>query len=412
MGEKKVDIAIIGAGMVGCSLAVALRNSGYTIALVDAQTPDSLLRTLPESDSVATFEPRVSALTFASRDLLKDCGAWDLISAKKKLPYQKMHVWDENGTAAIDFDAAELYQNELGYIVENQSIVSALHQCLEGQKNVDTFFGQALAKITNIEKDGATIHRLQLSDGGTLECSLLVAADGANSRVRNWLNVSTREWDYQHHAIVATIKTEKAHQHTAWQRFSESGPVAFLPLQDINESGSFCSIVWSQTPERATELMSLNDEDFCAALARETEHILGAVVEVSKRYSIPLRQRHAKDYTKPGLVLIGDAAHTIHPLAGQGVNLGFKDVSTLSKLINDAGLKELAPNSELYLKRFQRERQGDNLLMMGAMEGFKRLFASSDPLVRLLRNTGLDFVNKQGFIKQQLAKHAMGLPLV
>ena len=321
-----------------------------------------------------------------------------------------MHVWDENGTAAIDFDSAELYQDELGYIVENQSIVSALHQALEGQENVSPFYGGTVSKITPLAGPG-NIHSVQLSGGDTIECSLLVAADGANSRVRNWLNVATREWDYQHNAIVATIKTETPHQYTAWQRFSESGPIAFLPLQDVNESGLFCSIVWSQTPERATELMSLNEDDFCKALARETEHILGAVVDVSKRYSIPLRQRHAKDYTKPGLVLIGDAAHTIHPLAGQGVNLGFKDVNTLSKLLNEAGLKELAPDSELYLKRFQRERQGDNLLMMGAMEGFKRLFASPDPLVRLLRNTGLDFVNKQGFIKQQLAKHAMGLPL-
>jgi len=405
-----VDIAIVGSGMVGAALAAALSETKFKIAVIDGQTEQSLSRSLKPSAAVEEFEPRVSALTLASQHLLQDIGAWQFMPEQLIQPYQTMKVWDELGTAHIVFDAAEIYQDALGCIVENQCIVSALQRVLHQQDNVQGFNGQKLAAISALPSPG-TAHCLKLENGQEIHCQLLVAADGALSRVRQWAAIPTREWDYQHQAIVATVKTEKPHQFTAWQRFSETGPLAFLPLADAQASHRFCSIVWSQDTARAQSLMALDDAAFLKVLGAEIEASLGKLEAVSKRYALPLRQRHAKTYVKPGLVLLGDAAHTIHPLAGQGVNLGFKDVKALADILSEADKKGLDVNNMLLLKRYQRQRQGDNLLMMGVMEGFKRLFAEPDPLVRWLRNAGLDWVNKQAFLKQQIAKHAMGLPL-
>jgi len=403
-----VDIAIMGAGMVGTALAAAMKTSSLSIAIIDAQESGLLQASTSASSSVENFKPRVSALTFASKTLLTTVGAWQNIETQQLMPYQKMSVWDELGSAQINFDAAELYCDELGFIVENQTIVSALHQSIHEQANLSSFYGCSLKSISPSTKT-KDAHILTLSDGQNIHCDLLIAADGANSKVRNAMNMATREWDYQHHAIVATVETEKAHQTVARQRFSESGPLAFLPLQDANSSGKFCSIVWSVKPDRAEKLMSQNDEQFQQSLELEFESRLGKIEKISKRFSYPLRQRHAKSYVKPGVVLVGDAAHTIHPLAGQGVNLGFKDVQALSQILMQAGRESIPVNHSSLLNRYNRQRQGDNLLMMGVMEGFKRLFEQKDPLVRWLRNTGLSWVDQQGFIKKQLVQRAMGI---
>lgn len=405
-----VDIAIVGAGLVGAALAASLKGSGLNIALIDNQTEASLQRSLAPASSVNEFEARVSALTVASQSVLNEIGAWEKMDPQKIQAYQKMKVWDELGTAAIEFDSAELYQDSLGCILENQLIISALHKVLAEQTNLKRFLGNKLNTIQLVEGETEQ-HLLTLESGQLIQCKLLVAADGANSRVRQWAAMPTREWDYQHEAIVATIKTAKKHQNTAWQRFSESGPLAFLPLADADNTQQYCSIVWSQETARAKSLMALSETEFLNELAKSIEFNLGDLDAVSTRYAIPLRQRHAKTYVKPGIVLLGDAAHTIHPLAGQGVNLGFKDVKVLADILKEADKQGLEVNSLVLLKRYQRQRQGDNLLMMGAMEGFKRLFEQPDPVVRWLRNTGMNWVNKQSFLKNQIAKHAMGLSL-
>ncbi|MFT6028839.1 MAG: 2-octaprenylphenol hydroxylase [Oleiphilaceae bacterium] len=408
----KVDIAIVGAGLVGGALAASLKNCGLSIALIDYQTEENLQKNVSGRISVNDFDPRVSALTMASQSLLTELGVWQKIKPSQIQAYQKMKVWDELGTACIEFDSAELYQDSLGCILENQNIISALHSVMSDQVNLKTFLGNQLKSIELIEAEiEADQHLLTLEHGQLIQCKLLVAADGANSKVRQWASMPTREWDYQHEAIVATIKTSKKHQKTAWQRFSESGPLAFLPLADANDTQQFCSIVWSQETARAKSLMALSESDFLKELAESIEFSLGELEAVSARYSIPLRQRHAKTYVKPGIVLLGDAAHTIHPLAGQGVNLGFKDVKALSDILIEADKQNVEVNNMVLLKRYQRQRRGDNLLMMAAMESFKRLFEQPDPFLRWLRNTGMGWVNKQSFLKNQIAKHAMGLSL-
>lgn len=404
----EVDIAIVGGGMVGAALAAALGDTKYKLAIIDAQDENSLCREVSPSDDVASFEPRVSALTSASQNLLKETGAWDLVPTQLQQAYRKMRVWDELGTAEIVFDAAEIYQDALGCIVENQSVLASLQKVLKQQNTVRRLYGE---KIRSVQRLSGTelMHSLTLESGQEIHCRLLVAADGALSRIRQWAGIATREWDYQHSAIVCTVETENPHELTAWQRFSEFGPLAFLPLPDAEGGQHFCSIVWSQETERARQLMALDDLSFMQALENAFEARLGKVMAVSARQAFPLRQRHAKNYVKPGLALIGDAAHTIHPLAGQGVNLGFKDVKALAEILKKAEQQGVDVNNMLLLKRYQRQRQGDNLLMMGAMESFKQLFAQPDPVVRWLRNTGMGWVNKQSFLKNQIARHAMGL---
>jgi len=403
-----VDVAIMGAGMVGTALALSLKNASLSIALIDGQVSERLQTSTAVSDSVESFKPRVSALTLASRNLLSAIGVWDGMNPQQIMPYQKMNVWDQLGSAEINFDAAELYCDELGFIVENQTLVAALHHSTRDQANLTEYFGCLLDSIKpNNDKAGG--HILSLNNGQKVHCELLVAADGANSKVRTTLGMVTREWDYRHHAIVATVQTEVPHGCVARQRFSELGPLAFLPLQDKHASEKFCSIVWSVEPDHAENLMSQSDDEFKQSLEIELESRLGKLEHVSKRYSYPLRQRHAKSYVRPGVVLIGDAAHTIHPLAGQGVNLGFKDVKALGEILLKASQDDIPINHQSLLNRYNRERQADNLIMMGVMEGFKRVFEQKDPLVRWLRNAGLNWVDKQDFVKKQIVQRAMGL---
>ena len=249
---------------------------------------------------------------------------------------------------------------------------------------------------------------VELVDGGRLDAQLLVAADGANSAIRQHFKFATKEWDYGHQAIVTTITTERSHQQIARQRFMPKGPLALLPLSDQGDLHQ-CSIVWSQETEEADELMALDDRQFCQRLSEASEYGFGQVVDVEQRYAIPLRQRHAIDYAIHRVVLLGDAAHSIHPLAGQGVNLGFADVEVLADELNRALTRGIDVGDLSVLRRYQRRRKPDNLATMAAMEGFKRLFAADQLPIRLLRNLGMSTLNQQSAIKNAMIKRAMGI---
>jgi len=236
----------------------------------------------------------------------------------------------------------------------------------------------------------------------------LVAADGAMSRIRTLLGFETREWDYGHSAIVATVELERGHQNTAWQRFLPTGPLAFLPLP--GEGGRhYCSIVWSVSEHLLDGLLALEAQDFCAELERAFERRLGKVLACSDRFGFPLRQRHALDYVQAGVALVADAAHTIHPLAGQGINLGLADVAVLAQEILSGHERGASPGQLQLLKRYQRKRKSENLTMMAAMDGFKVLFEQPALPIRLLRNAGMRTVSQLGPLKAQLMHRAMGL---
>jgi 2-octaprenylphenol hydroxylase len=397
------DVAIIGAGIAGSALAIALSGNDLSIALVEAQPlPESLLEPEP---NVAGFDPRVSALTPNSRSLLDRLGVWSGIEAARSAPYVHMTVWDAEGTAVVEFDREEVSVPALGYIVENRVIVSALLKSVRAAKDITLLNPARLAACSRTESG---TFRLDLEETASLETDLLVAADGALSRVRSMLAFETREWDYGHRAIVTSVEVEFPHQHTAWQRFLPSGPLAFLPLPDI-EGRHYCSIVWSVEEAGVDALMALDEAEFCRQLTQALEARLGNIVACSPRYAFPLRQRHAVDYVQGGVALVGDAAHTIHPLAGQGINLGLQDVAVLAEEILAARLKGHSPGDLVTLQRYQRRRKGENLAMMVAMDGFKHLFAQRSLPVRWLRNAGMRSVARFAPIKQQLMRHAMGI---
>lgn len=404
MAERRhYDVVIVGAGIAGSALAVALAGQGIVVALVEARPLEPTIL-LPEL-ALGQFDSRVSALTPSSIAFLQSLDVWEAIEQYRCAPYRHMTVWDADGTATIDFDAAEVDATSLGTIAENRAITDSLVRRLIDLNDTRVL---APASLASCEVDADGVACLALDDGSQLEASLLVAADGALSRVRELMAFRTREWDYGHRAIVTTVQCEHGHQDTAWQCFMPTGPLALLPLPS-GQDAHFVSIVWSQQDDAAEELLAMDDEQFCQALSGASERRLGKIVAAGKRSAFSLRQRHAVDYVLPGVALVGDAAHTIHPLAGQGINLGLSDVAVLAKEIRSAVAGGASPGDIAVLKRYQRQRKGENLAMMAAMDGFKRLFEQRSPAVRWLRNAGLRGVGQLLPIKQQLMRQAMGL---
>jgi 2-octaprenylphenol hydroxylase len=405
MSEPRVfDILVVGGGMIGSALALGLSRQGWQVGLVESGHRDTFLQAPCPAGGVADFEPRVSAISVASQRLLESLGVWQMIARGRHCPYQDMIVWDSDGTGRIHFEAAELQAQALGTIVENRSVVRALFDALANSA-VELIDG---VKVTGWWQDNGQ-RGVRLDDGRVLTADFVAAADGGQSRLRQWAGLPTREWDYDQQAIVCTVRTAQSHRYTAWQSFSPTGPLAFLPL--ITEAGDehFCSIVWSQDTGEARRLMELKDDAFRAELELAIGRELGKVDSVSRRFSFPLRQRHAKDYIARGFALIGDAAHTIHPLAGQGANLGYGDVRVLLAELARAKELGLNPGHNLVLARYQRRRKGENLAMMTAMEGFKQLFARDELPVRWLRNAGMRWLNDLGPVKNRIAAKAMGL---
>lgn len=395
------DVIIVGGGLAGAALALALSSTTLRVAMVESGP----VQAWPGLDeSVQDYDARVSALTEASRALLDQLGVWSAIADARVCGYRHMDVWDAEGTGNIQFSAEDVRRPVLGHIVENRLVLAALHAGLLGS-GVATYFAASVAHFT--VQSGA--HQVVLADGRELGAALVVAADGARSQVRQWAGFETREWDYHHHAIACTVECDQPHQATAWQRFLPAGPLAFLPLADAQGEQRYCSIVWSAKPALNAALMAMDDEAFCAALGEAFEHRLGSVVAVGRRFSFPLRQRHAPQYFRNGVVLVGDAAHSIHPLAGQGINLGFADVKVLGEELKRGLARGLAITDSQALSRYQRRRKGDNLAMMAAMEGFQHLFESSALPLRLARNAGMSWLNWQTPIKRQLIAKAMGL---
>ena len=396
--EMRADLLIVGAGMVGSALALALRHSGLDILLLDG----SPLSVKPY-DNEAAFEPRVSALSAASQRILERLGAWDGIARRRATPYTDMHVWDGSGTGQIHFSAASVHAQVLGHIVENRVVQDGLLERLH-----DSDIGLLPnARLEQLRRSGDE-WLLTLADGRQLRAPLVVAADGANSAVRRLTGCETREWDYLHHAIVTSVRCSAGHQSTAWQRFTDDGPLAFLPLTRDGQQ-DWCSIVWSTTPEHAEQLMALDEPAFLKALERAFEGRLGEVLQADPRVCVPLRQRHAKRYVEPGLALIGDAAHTIHPLAGQGVNLGFLDAAVLAEVLLHALERGENLADIKVLGRFERRRMPHNLAMMAAMEGFERLFQANPLPLRWLRNSGLKLVEQLPEAKALFVRQALGL---
>lgn len=387
------DVVIVGAGLVGATIACGLAQHSsdrpLRIAIIEAGGD------LPEPTQ-EQFDPRVVALTHASQQLLEKIHCWDTIIALRACPFHDMMVWDGEGTARAEFSSTEVHRPYLGHIVENSVAVYAVRARLKALPQVTVY--QSTKVIAVHKPDEHQQVRLLLDDDSEVLAPLVIAADGANSAVRELSEFATREWDYGHDAIVTTVRTERSHEFVAAQRFMATGPLAFLPLR-LGDDTHYSSIVWSAEKPLAAQLMSVSDEDFCARLGAAFEYRLGTIEHCDKRFCLPLRQQHARQYFQPGIVLVGDAAHTIHPLAGQGVNLGLLDAAVLVEEISRAVTRQIPLYDLSILRRYQRRRLASNLMMMGAMEGFKQLFGNRSPAATLIRNMGMQGFNSMPSLK-------------
>jgi 2-octaprenylphenol hydroxylase len=392
MSETHYDVLIAGGGLVGLSLAALLGKADFRVALVEAREPRL---DWPQG----SVDLRVYAISRASERLLRSAGAWPAIEPYA-CAYRDMRVWDAGGGGDIHFDSAELGETGLGYIIESRVIEKALLESVAQSPSVTRFCPASIAAFGEAEDSRV----IELEDGRVLSTTLLVGADGKHSRVRDQAGIHTQVSNYGQQALVAVVNCERDHEDTAWQRFLPTGPLAFLPLRDRR-----CSIVWSATTDEAQRLMALDDGAFCEALGEAFEFRLGRIVGVGERVLFPLVRQHAERCVAPRLALVGDASHVIHPLAGQGVNLGFKDVRELVDVLGAARRQRRDIGSLAVLRRYERARKGDNMATMLAMDGFKHLFGSQAPPVRWVRNAGLDLVDAAGPVKRLIMRAAMGL---
>ncbi len=392
--QSNYDIAIIGGGMVGASMAASLADTPLEVLLVDAAeySPSPLAQ---------DYDMRVSAITVASQRFFQSLGVWDAIMATRAAAFRQMHVWEHNSAASIHFDGAEIGADVLGHIIENRVIQQAL---LDKVQHADNISFADNTRITAMHSGTANQQSLSFDNDQSCSCKLVVGADGSHSKVRSLAGIQTHGWRYDQSAIVATVRTEHAHKQTAWQCFLDDGPLAFLPLQD-----NLCSIVWSCRPEQAQELMQLSKEQFEQQLTQAFEYRLGQVSLCSERGVFPLQLQYVDQYVKPGIALIGDAAHSIHPLAGQGVNLGLLDAACLADVLRDGMDRHKEPGAYAQLRRYERWRKGDNLGMMFVMDAFKRLFTTRSRPLQIVRNSGIRATDSLAPLKSLIMQSAAGM---
>jgi 2-octaprenylphenol hydroxylase len=392
------DIVVVGGGMVGGALAALLADTspGLRLLVVDAGPRPSWN---PEDE----FDLRVSAVSEASRRILARAGAWPAIAGGRIGPYRQMVVWDAadepGGKTNLVFDCAELGEPVLGHIIENRLVRTALIDTLD-RRGVETRFESSVEKL----EPGPGHVELGLGGGERIRARLVAGVDGAASPVRRLAGLRALGANYGQEALVAHVQFSKGHGEVARQRFLEAGPLALLPLADGRSS-----IVWSMGPDACRQLIEATEADFLRELSKATQQVLGPAVKVDRRASFPLKWQHAPDYARPRVVLAGDAAHAVHPLAGQGVNLGFLDAGVLAEVLGPAVAAGRDPGDLALLRRYERRRKGENLLAMQSFTGLNRLFSNASGSISLLRRAGLAAVSATPALRRAFMRRAMGL---
>ena len=387
-----LDAMVVGGGAIGAALALGLARDGLDVALVEARAP----KPWRASDDV---DLRVVALAADARALLDDLGVWPAIAGARIGPYRRMRVWDAQAPGELTFDAAEYGEAALGWIVENALVQHALWAALGAESNARVLCPAEVAGVEN-DPDGVTA---TLADGTRLRARVLVAADGADSPIRAALGIACDNRDYAQRAVVANVATTRPHEDTAWQRFLPGGPLAFLPLADGRSS-----IVWSLPDAEAARVLALDDAAFRAELGAAFDFRLGEIAASTARAAFPLRLRLAKRYVAGRSVLAGDAAHVVHPLAGQGMNLGFRDVACLRRVLRDARARGGDIGAAHVLRRYERERRSENTLAARGLDAISTVFGSSNPAVSMARAAGLAAVDRIAFARQLFASVAAG----
>lgn len=388
-----MDVVILGGGIVGLVIANLLATqTKLKITLIESR------KFTFDLDAIE-YDLRCSAVNRATEQVLQSLQIWDNIVAHRVGVYQKMYIWDAETKAELSFNATECGEENLGHIVENGLLQHWLWQKLYAAHNVTILHAEPI----DIELHQNT-NRIFVG-GKSIDATLVIGADGANSWLRHKLNIPVLSKKYTQTALVATIKSTKTHNQTAMQCFTIDGPLAFLPLSDPYLS----SIVWSNTPANVQNLLALDAKDFCNALANAFQHKLGELELCGERAAFPLQIMHAKNYIAPRVALLGDAIHVVHPLAGQGLNMGIKDAITLANILQSVSDQKHDIGAQHVLRKYERWRKGDNLTTLASVDAIKRAFAINNPTLVELRNLGLSLINKSKWIKRNLVKNALGL---
>lgn len=394
MRKSKYDCVIVGGGIVGAALACALaQKTSLSIALVEAHSIQS-------SWTPACYHHRVSAISLSSERIFRALGVWPDMQVMRVSPFKKIQVWDEGSSGQIEFNCRDIAAGHLGCIIENNVMQDALINKLKKYPQVELI---APAKLTHlaIQADGA---ELTLDADKILFAKLVVGADGAKSWVRQQAGIGVIQHDYQQQGLVATVRTQFPHQQVARQVFLPTGPLAFLPLAEENLS----SIVWSLPDDQAQMYAKLDEGRFKESLAVAFNHQLGEIEEVAERFTFPLRKQETNHYVLDKLALIGDAAHTVHPLAGQGVNIGLLDAASLVDVMVSAIEQGRSFASISTLRKYERWRKADNCAMLSGVDLIKKLFANEQKPVQQVRGLGLNLTNKLSFVKNIFTKQAVG----
>jgi ubiquinone biosynthesis UbiH/UbiF/VisC/COQ6 family hydroxylase len=381
------DVLIIGGGLVGASLAAALKPGGLSVAIVEAQPM------VAENDG---WDNRIYAISPGSAAFLTQCGAWQRLAMERVQQIEQMRVFGDEG-AGLQFSAYQLGAPELAFIIENRLLQQALWQGLQQQENLTLFHPARCATL--VWQDEAAF--LQLEDGRQIKARLIVGADGRDSWVRQQAGIAEPPSLYRQHGVVANFAAEKPHRGTAFQWFQPDGILALLPMPQ-----QMVSMVWSVSPEHSESLLKLSPEELCERVAVSSRHTLGSLQMVTPPAAFPLRLLNLPQLVKPRLALVGDAAHNVHPLSGQGVNLGFRDVRQLSQVLLQRGPQQDCGNIHL-LRRYERPRKEDILSMQFTTDMLKKLFNNDDRLLRTARNAGLSATNHIALLKKMLALHAL-----
>ena len=390
MSSSNFDIVISGAGMVGACAALALADRGFRVAIVETAAPG-----VSEKINDENYDLRVSAISPRSRNILEQLGVWQQLDSKRVCYYEQMHIWHQHGAASVAFDAVDLARDNLGAIVENRLLQQTLVRACEREVRIEWFMPDSIETLLENHADGV---ELRLSSGLCLSAELLLAADGRNSPTRDLAGINMQAGQYRQTAIVANVDTEFPHRFTAWQRFLHTGPLAFLPLANGQSS-----IVWSCDDDQVAQLIDATADEFCDALTEAFEFKLGRVKSSSARMSFPLGWHHCEDWLKGRVLLIGDAAHSVHPLAGQGVNLGFSDVEALAQLIGERSGAIL----QKQLRRYERQRKSETWVAGTSFGALKWFYGLDQKWITTARNLGMRVVDETPWFKRAIMEKAI-----
>lgn len=393
--KTNYDIAIVGGGLAGLSLACLLGRHDLQIACIDLADP----KTKPK-------DLRTTAISFGSRKILERAAIWQHID--ESCPIEDIQILDGRSSVLLEFLSEQADGNAFGWIVDNHVLKTAMMKQLKSLKNVDHIAPMGVEGFSIDEQAG----HVQLANGKTIKAELIVGADGRNSSVRKFMEhqygMRSRQWSYNQRAVICTVEHDNPHDNIAVEHFWPEGPFAILPFADDKNGKHRSSVVFTEHGPEANSLMSLDDKDFELALAARFPDFYGGVRLMGRRVAYPLGLVHAEKYTAPHMILVADAAHGIHPIAGQGLNLGFRDLDTLERLISDALEQGLPLASEDLLSAYEYKRRPDNMAMVAVTDGLNRLFSNSSPSVGLIRKAGLKMVSRLAPAKRFFMKQAMG----